>query len=552
MKYLIRGSALVLYGAAALTLAACTDLTETVYDQITEENFNPTENDIGSIVAPAYTPLRGYWMGWGGALDVLEETADVLLTPVRPNGWRDGGIYIAQHQHTWTPTFGWQITDKWNDLYTGVTATNRVIYQIESGVVPVSDEALKTRLLAELRGLRAYYYWQLLDIYGNVPLSTDFADTELPSTSPRAEVYDFVVSELQAVIPDLSEQGPGDATYGRMNQWAAKTLLARVHLNAEVYTGTPRWNEVLTLTQDIMASGLYQLEPDYRAPFARDNDGSIENIWVVPYDEVNGGGSNFHMKTLKPDLRQVFGLNAGPWGGSASNPQFIDTYDAADTRFKGTPDEQGRGGTWLVGPQYTSDGQFGYDFVKHVPEIDPPPSQAQFYYGYPVWKYEIYPGETGSSDVDYPIFRYAMVLMMRAEAMLRTGDAGGAAALVTQVRQRAFADTDPSKATVTGGELMQGSSYNYGWYDKDGVVKTEAGGTPVENGGADIEYGRFLDELAWEFAVEGHRRTDLIRFGVYTTKSWFNHKPNGAHRILFPIPADAMNTNPNLSQNPGY
>jgi len=223
-----------------------------------------------------------------------------------------------------------------------------------------------------------------------------------------------------------------------------------------------------------------------------------------------------------------------------------------DTRFKGTPSEQGRGGTWLVGPQFTPDGEFGYDFVQHVPHINAPADLRGFQYGFPVWKYEIYAGMQGASDVDYPIIRYAEVLMMRAEAMLRTGNADGAAELVTQVRQRAFADTDAAKATVTGAELMQGSVYNYGWYDTDGVVKTGPGGPAVTNGGADIQYGRFLDELGWEFAVEGHRRRDLIRFGVFTTKTWYNHEPNGDYRTIFAIPQFAMDTNSNLTQNPGY
>jgi len=141
--------------------------------------------------------------------------------------------------------------------------------------------------------------------------------------------------------------------------------------------------------------------------------------------------------------------------------------------------------------------------------------------------------------------------MMKAEALLRTGQADAAAAIVTQVRQRDF-PTNPAAATVTGAQLMQGSSYNYGWSDTDGIVKTAAGGTPVTNGGADVQYGRFLDELGWEFAAEGHRRSDMIRFGVYTTKTWFNHTPLGDYHKLFAIPSGAINTNTNLKQNPGY
>jgi hypothetical protein len=475
------------------------------------------------------------WMGWYGNLDFQEETADEFITPVRPNGWYDGGTYIRLHEHRWTPSQG-QPGSLWGNSYDGINSANRVLYQIDSGIVPV-EEDLKPELTAELRGVRAYYYAMLLDNFANVPIVTNFADTALPDQATRQQVYDFVVSELTEVIPQLSEE-TGTAMYGRVNKWAAMGILARVYLNAGVYTGTTQYDKVIDLTQKIIDSTDYQLDANYRTPFSRYNDQSLENIWVVPYDAINAPGSSFHMKTLKPELRFVFNMQAQPWGGSASNPQFIDTYDSDDERL---PD------TWLMGPQFDDQGR-GYDFVQFVPRID----STDFNNGFPVWKYEIYAGETGSSDVDYPILRYAEILMMQAEAQLRTGHADIAAGLVSQVRERAFANTNPSKATVTGAQLQQGSSYNYGWYDTDGVVKTAPGGTPVTGGGADVTYGRFLDELGWEFAVEGHRRTDMIRFGVFTTKTWFNHTPNGDFRTIFAIPDFARNTNTKLDQNPGY
>ena len=530
MRYFLRRAALPVLG---LAMASCTDLTETPYSQVTETNIKPS---VGSLIAPAYSPLRDVWMGWYGNLDFQEETADALLTPVRPNGWYDGGTYIRLHEHRWDVTQG-QPAALWDRSFSGINAVNRIIYQMESGAVPVAD-SLKPGLRAELQALRAYYYSLLLDSFGNVPIVTDFTSKEVPQQSTRQQVYDFVVAELTAALPTLST-AKGTSTYGRVNRWAAEGILARVYLNAAVYTGTPQYDKVLAVTQALMDSGGYQLEPRYRAPFARNNDQSVEIIWTVPYDAVNGCCSNFHMKTLKPELRRVFNLQAQPWGGSASNPQFIDTYDPDDTRLQDT---------WLMGRQFTPDGKYGYNFVKYVPRID----STAFNNGFPVWKYEIYAGETGASDVDYPIMRYAEVLMMRAEALLRTGQADSAAVLVTQVRQRAFATTNPSKATVTGAQLTQGSSYNYGWYDTDGVVKTGPGGAPVVNGGADVSYGRFLDELGWEFAAEGHRRQDLVRFGVFTTKTWFNHAPNGGYRAMFAIPSGAMATNPNLKQNPGY
>jgi starch-binding outer membrane protein, SusD/RagB family len=525
--------ALALLGGLLGTVA-CTDLTEVPFTEITESNFNPTESDLASIVAPPYSRLR-YFMGWYGYIDGQGETGDILITPVRPNGWYDGGVYIRLHEHRWATNEG-QPRSLWNAAYNVITDVNRVSYQIESGVVPVEGDT-KADLLAELRALRAFAYWMLLDNHGNVAIVTDFSDTTVPQQSTRQEVYDFVVSELTEVIPQLSEEA-GQAMYGRMNKWAALSILARTYLNAEVYTGTPQWDKVIETTQQIIASGKYSLDSDYRGVFARDNHTSPEIVFGVPYDMIYGGGSNFHMKTLKPDLRYVFGLTGAPWGGSASNPQFIDTYDPDDGRLQDT---------WLMGPQFDGQGR-GYDFVQHVPSI----TGTAFNNGFPVWKYEIYQGLTGSSDVDYPIVRYAEILMMRAEALLRTGQGAAAAQLVTEVRQRNFTGDAAGKATVTAAQLMQGSSYNYGWYDTDGVVKTGPGGAPVTGGGADIEYGRFLDELGWEFAAEGHRRMQLIRFGVFTTKTWFNHNPNGDHRTIFGIHTSTLETNPNYVQNPGY
>jgi hypothetical protein len=514
---------------------SCTDLTETPFNEVTQANFNPTAADLAALIGPAYTPLRNTWMSWYGMVDFQEETADEFLTPVRPNGWYDGGVYIRLHEHRWDANQG-QPNGLWGNVFAGINAANRVLYQIDSGVIPTSA-ATKTAIGAELKALRAYYYSLLLDNFGNVPIVTDFTSTQLPEQSTRQQVYDFVVSQLLETIPQLSTD-VGTAMYGRMNQWAAKGILARVYLNAGVYTGTPQWDKVLSGTQEIIASNKFKLEASYSAPFSRTNNTSVENIFAVPYDAINANQSNFHMKTLKPDLRFVFGLTVQPWGGSASNPQFIDTYDPADGRL---------GATWLMGTQRDAQGR-GYDFVKFVPSI----TNTQFNNGFPVKKYEIYSGETGSSDVDYPVLRYAEVLMMRAEALLRTGKPDDAATLVTQVRARDFTGAAASKATVTGADLAKGSVYNYGWYDTDGVVKTAAGGTPVQNGGADIQYGRFLDELGWEFAIEAHRRTDLIRFGVFTTKTWFNHVPNGAYRTIFAIPSGSIATNAKLKQNTGY
>lgn len=151
-------------------------------------------------------------------------------------------------------------------------------------------------------------------------------------------------------------------------------------------------------------------------------------------------------------------------------------------------------------------------------------------------------GATNRLSNDFPLFRYADILMMKAECLLRTGHADDAAVLVSQVRARDF-QSNSSKATVTGNDLLKGSSYNYGLQNHI---------TSTYEGGNDIQYGRFLDELGWEFCQEAHRRTDMIRFGVFTKKSWFSHSPNGDYRALFPIPVGEIQKNGNLKQNAGY
>jgi len=526
MRHLAYYATLVLLGGMLVLSTSCTDLSENPYSEVTSKNFNPTGDEIGSLIAPAYTSLRDLWMAYGTNSDLQEESADAWVTPTRPDGWYDGGIFIFMHQHTWDGTHP-HVEGVWNTCFRGINSANRVIHQIESDQVSLSADVQES-IVAELKALRAYYYFVLLDGWGNVPIVTDFTSEEVPGQNTRQEVYDFVVSELTTNIPKLSESA-GPDMYGRMNKWAAKTLLATAYLNAEVYTGNQKYQDVISVTDEIINSGKYSLEDNYLDNFSRDNKNSSENIFSVVYDEINAPGNQWHMKFSKTPMAQSHDFQAAPWGGSSGVPQFINTYSEEDTRLEDS---------WLTGEIRNNEGEVLMDIQKNIPAVD----SSQNYHGAVPVKFELYPGININSDVDFPIFRYAEVLMMKAEALLRTGSAGQAAELVTQVRERAF--VDPSDAEVTGAELQQGSTYKYGWWE-DGQV------TEVE-GGDDIQYGRMLDELGWEFTLEGHRRRDLIRFGIFTTKTWFNHRPNGDYRRLFPIPRTALNTNTKLEQNPGY
>lgn len=514
-----------------LLLNGCTKLDEKVHSELLASNFQATAGDVPSLIAPVYTNLRGMVAGWQGYFDVQEESADAIVTPARPNGWVDGGTYQRMHQHVWTPTQG-QPNGLYNNCFRGINNANRVIFQIESGQIPVPSG--KEAILAELKTARAYYYSILLDNHGNVPIVTDFKDTSLPKQSTRLQVYDFVVKELTTNIPLLTDLA-NKATYGRFTKWAGKAVLARVYLNAQVYTGTAQWDKCIKECDDIISEanskGTYGLATRYKDNFSTTNETCKELIFSVPYDEVFAAESIIHMKTLDPLMQLVFPMQVQPWGGNCAVPQFIDTYDPEDQRLKDS---------WIQGPQYNATtAALVINYVKTVKSLFESASNE----GYRIGKYEIKNGMRGGSSVDFPLYRYADILMMKAESLLRTGKSNEAAVIVTQVRQRNF-NSNPAKAVVTGAQLVQGSSYNYGEWKNGAVVNAQ--------GGSDIAFGRMLDELGWEFAAEAKRRQDIIRFDVFTTKKWFGHLSSSPTKVIFPIPQNSLLTNVNLKQNPGY
>ncbi|MCH7400512.1 RagB/SusD family nutrient uptake outer membrane protein [Belliella kenyensis] len=523
---IVLGSALMIGGSFAFQ--SCLNLDEKVYSEVLSENFRPGERDIPAIIAPVYGSLRALMMGWQGHFDVQEESADAIVTPARPNGWYDGGTYVRMHQHTWT-SLQWQPTNLWQSSYRSITTANRVIAQIEDDQISIENG--REAVIAELKAVRAFAYYLLLDNHGNVPIVTDFRDISLPQQSSRTELYDFIIKEIEAALPNLSKDARN--SYGQINYWVAKTLLAKIYLNAEVYTGTPQWQKVIEVCDEIIAGGAYQLDDVYAKVFHWENQNNGEIIFAVPYDEIFGQGNTVHMKTLDPLSRFVYNMQAGPWGGNCAVPQFIDTYDVEDGRLYDT---------WIMGPQFHANtGEMVINYTKGVPSIAATTSSQ----GYRIGKYQIKQGATGSLDNDFPFFRYADVLMMKAEALLRLGNGTHAAEIVSEVRARAFANTNPAKATVTAAQLEGNSRYQYGYQNLDGSIDLDTGVIP---------FGGFLDELGWEFAAEAHRRQDLIRFGVFQTKSWFNHRPHpqAQDKIIFPIPEAELNNNPNLTQNASY
>ena len=455
------------------------------------------------------------------------------------------------HLHTWNSTDP-QVINDWSRTYEGIENCNRVIDEVEADEYTMTEEA-KTSALAQLKVLRASYYYVLCDLYGNVPIVEHSAEYlpegYLPEQNTRQEVYDFIVEEIRDNIPYLSRKND-ISTYGKWNIWAARTLLAKMYLNAEVYTGTPAWEECMEQCDSIMANDVgIILEGNQKEVFKTENENSKEIIYGISIKAdlmTDWNTFDIHFQTLEPVQQATFDLTLSPWGGPCAIPQFIDTFDPDDSRLTRN---------FLIGQQFSSDGEpllaglGAYAdslliYVNDVPNID----YSEAIHGYRFEKFEIAMGSTNILENDYPLLRYADVLMMKAECLLRTGDADGAAELVTQVRQRAFT-SNPEKAGVTGTELMSTTStYDYGFKETRDDVYT------FIDQDIEFDYARFLDELGWEFNQEGRRRQDMIRFGIYHLVDYLSHDHtvSGEYRLIYPIPDAELTKNPNLTQNPGY
>ena len=521
-------------------VSSCTDgLKEKVYSSITQDSYNYTEKDFAAVVACVYPPLRGVF-SHTGYWTANEVSGDAIVSPPTATGWYDGGQYMHFHYHDWNAELS-NIKEFWDWMYRGALLANNSINLIETGKVPAPSAEEKELGLMELRAVRAFYYWLICDNFGDAPLVTTMSE-ELPEKSSRKEIYDFIVSELVEVIPFLSEEQGGDM-YGRMNKWAAKTLLANIYLNAEVYTGEPHWEDCLTQCDEIIRDSPCELSFNFRDSFrATGGESSKEIIFAIPYDKIIATGNDMHMRSWQAQLRDKFEWEATPWGSGTTMAvtQFADTYDPDDSRIDDT---------WLRGPQYAASGEIlkgaydnvGEDFIidKNIPDAN----YVKEFEGWRMNKFEVLPQTPTYSDTDFPFFRYAEVLLMKAECLLRTNQPG-AGALVSQVRERAFRE-HKEKINITDEQLRNDNSvYQYGYVENYQIVDL-GNQTP-------IQFGRLYDELGWEFVWEAHRRRDMIRFGTFTKKSWLSHKPKGDYRTVFPIPEVVLVSNPKLTQNPGY
>jgi len=526
----------LIMGTALIATVSCTKLTETdlLYDKVNGDEFGKTALEVQSLVGAAYSNLSGIG-GNNHYIPLNEVTTDEMIVPTRGADWGDGGHWVRLKKHTYNsndplPSNGWSF------CYTGVSTCNRLLAMPQIN----SDEG--KAYIPELKVLRALYYYWLLDWYGNVPLSIDYADTKPPANATRQQVYDFIEKELLENGPQLPKAGPNEvATYGRVTYYTAYAILAKLYLNAKVYTGTAQWDKAIAMCDTIINSSKYSLAPNYVDNFVPNNSTSKEFIFAVPFDHVHLTGFNLGMMTLSYLNQGTYNINAQPWNGFATVSEFYNSYidtiqnpgphgtviglDPRGTPTTGTVDKRMQA-NFIVGPQYDSKGvrltDAGADptdpdsakltFTPYINELEP---QAWRQSGARIGKWQFYYGMTADLDNDFAIFRYADILLTKAEAV----------------------------AWKTG-NWSNGTTLD--------IVNT----IRVQHGGVDplpaLTAKTFLAERSREMFAEAWKRQDMIRFGTYNSAYSFHPADPDDHVNIFPIPATQLNANPNLKQNPGY
>lgn len=491
---------LIIGSISFLLLLGCTNIDEHVYDKYSADEFYGSPEGADVALASVYAQIGGNWDGVGyagadnGWYDLNAMCADEQVIPHRNTG--DWQLDFARlYKHEWLPT-DLIVGNTWRWLYRSIYNANLAVDQLESSNAETSK-------IAEAKVLRAFFYYLLMDDYGNVPFYTENNITvdKIPQAN-RAEIYAFVASELTENVENLSASKGGNY-YGRFNKWAGYTLLAKVYLNAEVYTGTPKWQEALDACNKVSEGGfsLHSAAVDANNPLGSKYYELFGD--VLPGDETilamfataNVVSRNIYtVRSLNgPHAKALFGFSG--WNGTIVPTDFFLKYDDNDIRKK----------QFLVGEQ-----PGGTNYTLEVASLDNPGAAPQA--GVRNIKfYPVTPMDGGGASNDFPIYRYADVLLMMAECNVQLNNAGAAKPFVDAVRQRSGLDGLSGNPTL------------------------------------DDIYNERGFELNWE----GHRRQDMIRFDKFLLSNDFRGNSEN-YRKLFPIPTSALDANPGLVQNPGY
>lgn len=520
-KYYIIYVVSILFLAAGV-FQACTDMDEDTTGKMTSKDFYSDSKLIPQAVGAAYAELQAYQNHWGvWGLQTVSSDECVVPTRAPGNDWFDGGVWQAFHKHEWEVRLD-KLNGVWTSIYSGISTCNRVLFDLDTYRESM-DESVYNRYKAETAILRCFYYTMLLDLFGNVPYVDDYEGeiTTYPQ-SGRQEVYEKVLNEILSNINYL-DNAPDVSNYGRCTKPMAYAMLAKLYLNAKIFKGASVYdvsdmNKVIEYCDLIINSGNYRVVNDFKEPFKVYNESCKENIFVVPMQNgINSNGDyefHFHKFSGHSRFRQIYGLNVGGWNGGCATPSFMDYYSDDDIRKRAT---------FIYGLCFTPEGE-------PIENLDLPGEQleltieveslnaAKKWNGARIQKYEYEPGMTGNMNNDFVLYRMADIYYMKAEAILRGGNAS-LADLCNQeqfklIRERAEQPVYTPE-TLTLQELI-------------------------------VERGR-------EFAWEGWRRQDLIRWNQFSKGSWtFKTAQKDNVRDLFPIPYDQITKNPSWKQNPGY
>lgn len=484
----------------------CTDVDENVYDKYAANDFYASPVGSDAALASVYAQIPGNWGGVGyagadnGWYDLNTMSTDEQVVPHRNTG--DWQLDFARlYLRDWLPS-DFILNNTWNWLYKSVFLSNLAIDQLESAKADPSK-------IAEARVLRAFFYYLLMDDYGDVPFFTQnsMSVDQIPQAT-RSEIFNFVVEELTQNVDKLKDTKGGDY-YGRFNKWAGYALLAKVYLNAEVYTGTSRWEECLAACNKVSEGGfsLHSGAADATHPLGYkyyelfgDVCPADETILAI-YTTADVVGRNiFTIRSLGGTDGTLL-VGYGAWNGAVVPKDYVEKFADNDIRKR-----QFRYGAEPYGPRPAG-------FINYSLEIDnldnPGADRNAGARNIKFWP--VAPMSSGGASNDFPIYRYADVLLMKAECLVRTNKAADAKTFVDQVRQRAGLNALSANPTLNDIYLERGF------------------------------------ELSWE----GHRRQDMIRFGTFTQAHGLAPAVSNKYH-LFPIPTAALNANPNLVQTANW
>lgn len=509
-----------LLAAAGLFFASCTsDLeTEPKFELTLEQLLIRDPNAIEGLLSRMYSTFALSSVSGPGDSDIVGANAGespfirglVNLNDFTADGmknrWGDNGLDQL------TTTTGWNSNNKffkyvYDRIYYTIPQTTNLILILKNKVnVPNEDQ-----YISELRFLRALSYYYLIDFFGKGPLVDDETfgvSAPLPEAS-RAELFNFVEAELK----DIESKIASSNTYGRANQAVVEMLLAKLYLNAEIYTGTARYADAATYASKVIASGNYQLESNFIKNFRADNNTSKEIIFPLIADAVSSQSFGNTTYIVNGSLNSTtmnlatYGATEG-WGGHRATKAWYGLFGSNATELEASPDTRAKL-FWTTG--------HNYEMVDYKEWTD----------GYPSIKFtnkntDGTGNSTAFSSTDFPLFRLADTYLIYAECALR----GASTATI------------PQALTYVN------------------LIRTRANATALPS----LSLQAILDERGRELGLEGVRRQDLIRYGRFTGGTylwpWKGGVVNGtsisSNYNVFPIPVSALQANPNLTQNPGY